>query len=431
MEREIGIAGYPKLLEKRHENTLWTRYVTCALGIWLLAGLMTFPQPSILIGCSDALSGLALLIFGLFSMKEEKRWAPWSVCGVGIWLQIAPILLAIPTPYEYLNDTIIGVLAIALSVIIPGTPGLIESGPEVPADWSYNPSSWLQRLPVVVLGFFASLIARYLAAYHYTYINTLPDPLFGDTAAHSVSAYAAIGASLYTILTMVGCKGGSRRWHTMPWMVLLFGALVVGGGVISSLCVLFQPLTEGSWSSWGILEAVVVLLMIAFAMDEVMATLQFLIQAKKDGKSFKWTFWYGSRSVGGHIDTRSPALNAPLKSLLPAMCWGATLPVTLVLSVIVGIWLMVYRGNVHELDVANHILGAFVCLFSITAFAEVCRSVRLLNILLAIVVAVLPWYFGAANSVWTSSFVAIVLALVSIPKGSVYQRYGSLQRFIK
>jgi hypothetical protein len=48
-------------------------------------------------------------------------------------------------------------------------PGMSREGmmdrSTVPPGWTYSPSSWLQRLPVIALGFFGFLIARYLAAY--------------------------------------------------------------------------------------------------------------------------------------------------------------------------------------------------------------------------------------------------------------------------
>ena len=68
-----------------------------------------------------------------------------------------------------MNNTIIGALAIIFSMLVPMMPGMSHASmidkSTVPPGWTYSPSSWLQRLPIIALGFFGFLIARYLAAY--------------------------------------------------------------------------------------------------------------------------------------------------------------------------------------------------------------------------------------------------------------------------
>jgi hypothetical protein len=79
-----------------------------------------------------------------------------------------------------MNDTIVGALAIAFSVLVPMMPGMSHEGmmdeSTVPPGWTYSPSSWLQRLPIIALGFFGFLIARYLAAYQLGHIGSIWEP---------------------------------------------------------------------------------------------------------------------------------------------------------------------------------------------------------------------------------------------------------------
>jgi hypothetical protein len=61
-------------------------------------------------------------------------------------------------------------------------PGMrMLPGPTTPPGWSYNPSDWLQRAPVIALGIISFFISRYLAAYQLGYIDHAWDPIFGNS----------------------------------------------------------------------------------------------------------------------------------------------------------------------------------------------------------------------------------------------------------
>src|SRR3546814_1596001 len=49
----------------------------------------------------------------------------------------------------------------------------------VPPGWDYNPSTWLQRLPIAILAVIGILLARYLAAYQLGHTANAWDPFFG------------------------------------------------------------------------------------------------------------------------------------------------------------------------------------------------------------------------------------------------------------
>lgn len=56
----------------------------------------------------------------------------------------------------------------------------MQMGPEQPPGWSYNPSSWLQRTPVVALAWVRFFFAGSWSAYQFRHIDSLWDLFFGD-----------------------------------------------------------------------------------------------------------------------------------------------------------------------------------------------------------------------------------------------------------
>ena len=83
------------------------------------------------------------------------------------------------------------------------------------------------------------------------------------------------------------------RWRTMPWMVILFGLAVGPLGLVSVLLVTAQPLLLHAWCTLCLLSAVISVVMIGPAMDEVLASLQVLKRAKEQRKAVWTTFWKG------------------------------------------------------------------------------------------------------------------------------------------
>src|SRR5262249_26088594 len=150
----------------------------------------------------------------------------------------------------YVNDTIIGALVIVFSIVVPMMPGMSHEGmmdeSTLPPGWTYSPSSYLQRLPVIALAFVGFLIARYLAAYQLGHASSAWDPFFGGNAGKNGTEFiitsdvsrawpvpdAGLGATSYLIEVLMGAMGTATRWRTMPWMVTFFFILVVPlGGV--------------------------------------------------------------------------------------------------------------------------------------------------------------------------------------------------------
>jgi len=167
-----------------------------------------------------------------------------------------------------------------------------------PPGWSYNPSSWSERVPLMLVGFAGFCIASYLAAYQWRIIKSVWEPFFGlgsKTVLNSpISTLlpipdAAVGALGYIADVVTGAIGGTTRWKTMPWIVLCFGFAVGPLGLTSILLVILQPVKYEAWCTLCLASATISVLMIGPAMDEVLASLQYLRNLR--GKSLWKAFW--------------------------------------------------------------------------------------------------------------------------------------------
>lgn len=200
-----------------------------------------------------------------------------------------------------------------LGVPLPDGPGLSPPAAGAarrgdhagaPPGWSYNPSTWRQRLPLVGLALGGFGVATYLALFQVGVLSTVWDPFFGlgtRRVLHSSLSTvlpvpdAALGAFGYLVDAVTGAVGGTRRWKTMPWIVILFGLAVGPLGIISIALVVSQPLVVGSWCTLCLGSAVLSLAMIGPAMDEMLASLQHMRRVKDAGLPLWRHFW----GVGG------------------------------------------------------------------------------------------------------------------------------------
>lgn len=176
----------------------------------------------------------------------------------------------------------------------------MESDPSGPPGWSYNPSEWGQRLPIVgaaVLGF---AIAGYLALYQWRVVPTVWEPFFGSGSRTILNSGvsnilpipdAALGALGYLLDAVTGAVGGRDRWRSMPWIVIVFGLAVGPLGAISILLVILQPVLYDAWCTLCLASALVSVLMIGPAMDEMLASLQHVKRERSRGRSTWRTFW--------------------------------------------------------------------------------------------------------------------------------------------
>ena len=172
----------------------------------------------------------------------------------------------------------------------------------IPEGWDYNPSSWPQRFPIVGLAVIGFAVAVYLSLFQMKIIADVWEPFFGKgsrTILTSSISYvlpvpdAVLGAAGYLLDAVTGIIGGRSRWRTMPWIVIIFGVAVGPLGAVSILLVIFQPVLFNSWCTLCLASALISVLMIGPAMDEVLASLQFIKSAKRRGGSAWTAFWKG------------------------------------------------------------------------------------------------------------------------------------------
>lgn len=469
--------NHAEMLRTMRAPWLWTNFTVIALGVWLMTSPVSlgYGDPGQLgegavrvttlrhlsslasrghaLALSDLVSGALLVLLGTLSLRPRLRtdfWGRWGVCFVGIWLQFAPLVFWSPSLAGYLNDTLVGALVIGFSVLVPMMPGMahhmamMQPGPAIPPGWTYNPSSWLQRGPVIALGFVGWFISRYLAAWQLGYISSVWDPFFTHGTRLILDSKvsrswpisdAGLGATAYTFEVLMGFMGGVTRWRSMPWMVTFFGILVVPLGLTSIILVILQPLAVGTWCTLCLAAALAMLFMIPLTLDEVVAMLQFMAGAHREGKPLWRTFWVGGTIEGGGADDRSPRYGAAAGEALPAMVWGVSAPWTLVLSAALGLWIMAAPAIFHSGGRAadgEHLIGALVVTTSVVVMAEVVRAGRLLDLLFGLWLIVAPWLLaGASTGARVNDVLAgVALILLSLPRGSVRERYGRWDRAV-
>jgi uncharacterized membrane protein len=153
----------------------------------------------------------------------------------------------------------------------------------------------------------AFLIAVYLALYQWRLIDDVWDPIFGaqtrdvldSKTSESMRKWmripdAALGAIAYLGDALFGLAGSTRRWQYRPWMVILFGIDVIPLGIVSAVLVVMQGAVIGAWCFLCLVTAVISLVLVLVAYDEVWTTMLYLWRVWK--RTHDWgviwkTFW--------------------------------------------------------------------------------------------------------------------------------------------
>jgi uncharacterized membrane protein len=438
------------------EQWRWRDYATIALGVWLLASPAASGYFSTWEGWSDIASGAAIVAFGILTLSPRFDLARWGICLVGVWLLFAPLLFWTKHAAAYATDTLIGTLVISFSVLIPMMPGrthhevMRQPGPDRPPGWSYNPSDWVERGPIIAMALVGVLLSRYLAAYQLGHISFPWDPFFGDGTRRVLDSEisrawpisdAGLGATSYMLEALSGFMGGRNRWRTMPWMVVMFGILVVPLGVVSLVLVMLQPISVGAWCALCLITAAAMLIMISPAVDEVVAMAQFLHGARREGQPFWRTFWIGGTLNAYRVAAAGEptAVGRPRRSTAARIAAAMDLtnvPWNLPLCAALGVWLMASPSVLETTGLAaasDHLIGALVVTWAVISFGEVARPVRLLNILMGLAVAVAPWVVAGGTDVsrWNDVAGGTALMVLSLPRGRIEQRFGTWNRYLR
>jgi uncharacterized membrane protein len=439
---------YERSVRLQHSQNLWAHFLNIGLGLWLFASPPILGYPDWPMTLSDLVSGALIMLFSTLSLSRHMAWARFANATVGVWLLCAPLVFWAPTAAGYLNDTLVGALVIGLSVLVHPTPGVgvaaRTTGPDIPPGWRYSPSTWTQRIPIIALAFVGLYISRYLAAYQLGHIESAWDPFFGDGTERIITSEvskawpvpdAGLGALTYIMEILTGIIGGRARWRTMPWLVVLFGVMIVPLGAVSIFFIIIQPIVIGTWCSLCLVAAAAMLLQIPYSVDELVASGQFLLDRRRRGKSVLLAFLRGDTMEGGKRlppdDFERPAMTV-VKDMLGG---GVNVPWTLAASAILGVWLMCTRlvfGTEGAQADSDHLLGALIVTLSITAMGEAARPARFINILLAVALMFAPFMFDGGSLVADLAGVAsgILLILLSIPRGRIDNTYGGWSRYL-
>jgi hypothetical protein len=435
---------------------MWRDFANIVLGFWLIASPFTLGYSDVPMIRSDVVTGAVIVALGILTLFPRFDLARWGICFAGIWLLFAPLVFWTRDAGAYANDNIVGALVIAFSILIPMMPShahhrvMMTPGPDIPPGWSYNPSGWIQRGPIVAMAFVGFFLSRYLAAYQLGHIAYPWDPFFGDGTRRVLDSDisrawpisdAGLGAVSYMLEALSGLMGGRNRWRTMPWMVLMFGVLVVPLGVVSIVLVILQPVAVGAWCTLCLVTAAAMLIMISPAIDEIVAMGQFLADARREGKAFWHIFW-----VGGTLERYETAGSAESSAMTHrqqrstmARIVGALdlkhVPPTLILSALLGMWLMAAPAALGVSGAAadsNYLAGALVVTWAVIAFGEVARPVRLLNIPMGLWIAGSPWLLSGATdtSRWMDLLWGGMLIALSVRRGRIEERFGGWNRVL-
>lgn len=175
----------------------------------------------------------------------------------------------------------------------------------IPPGWDYNPSTWNQRIPIIILAMVGFGIATYLALFQLKIIPSVWEPFFGDGSVNVLTSKVskilpvpdgAIGAFAYLVDAVTGVIGDKNRYRTLPWMVVVFGVAVGPLGIVSVLLVILQPVLFDSFCTLCLCSAMVSITMIGPAMDETLASLQYLKRVKNAGYS-SWSAFWGNKEI--------------------------------------------------------------------------------------------------------------------------------------
>jgi hypothetical protein len=396
-------------------------------------------------------------------------WARWASAAVGFWLLFAPLVFWTTSAAAYLNDTLVGIFAISFALALPPEPGVspiaVMTGRAVPHGWTYNPSAWTQRLPVVVLALVGLYVSRYLAGYQLGHIDHVWEPFFRGAPDNPrngmeeiiTSAVAkawpisdgGLGGITYALEILTGIIGLKARWRTMPWLVILFGIMIVPLSVTSITFVIIQPIVIGTWGTLALIGAAAMFVQIPYAVDELIASFQFLRRRVQAGQNWVSVFFVGDTDdeasapgrpaagvgppVGSRGDERDEFDRPPL-AVLKDMTGGVSLPWNLLLSGLIGLWLLFTRltlGSTGAMANADHVLGFLVLTILSIAAAEPTRAVRYLNVLSGLALLATPFLFGAGSAAMIGSIVCgVALIVLSLKRGPIRERYGAWTKLI-
>lgn len=458
-----AVGENPEELRARHEqwrrsahgDTRWAHFVNIALGCWILVQPVIVEVEETALFWSEVFLGAALIFFATLSLSWRLAWARWASAAVAAGIMAVPFLFWTGNPAAFLSDTLVGAFAFGLAVGTRPEPGTsvvaAMTGPEIPPGWSYNPSAWTQRLPIIFLALIGVLIARYLSAYQLGQIDSVWEPFFpglpDDPAKNGTEAVitssvseafpipdAALGGYTYALEIVTGIVGSRARWRTMPWLVFLFGLMIAPLGIVSILFVIIQPIVIGTWATLTLIGAAAMLIQIPYSLDELLATIQFLRRRAKAGRPWLRVFLFGDTDQGQRGERTDEFERAPGAVLRDMLAGGVNLPWNLALAAVLAASLLFTRltfGAEGAMADADHLIGFLALTIISLAAAEVARPLRYGLIPLGAVLLITPFLLEAGATHRIGSIViGLMLIALSFRRGAIRERYGTWDRYI-
>jgi hypothetical protein len=436
----------------------WAHFVNIGLGTWLVTqpALINVVEP--LLRMSELVLGCLLILCAALSLSWRAQWARWACAGIGAAVMAIPFLFSTASAAAYLSDTLVGALIFGFAVCTKPDPGpsalAALTGPDTPPGWSYNPSVWTQRLPIIGLALIGLYVSRYLAAYQLGHVPSVWEPFFAGSVVDprngteeiitsSVSrawpvSDAAVGGYTYLLEILTGIVGSRTRWRTMPWLVLLFGLMIAPLGITSIFFIVIQPIIIGTWSTLALIAAAAVLVQIPYSLDEMIATLQFLRRRINAGQNWLRVLLVGGTDdMPGAANTEAPTdeFDRPPSAILKEMFGGGvSLPWNLAICALIGLSLLFTRitlGAHGNLANAHHLIGSLVLTVVSVAAAEVARPVRYVTVVLGAALLVVPFVYQTDFAGTVASVISgAALIALSIRRGPIRERYGKWSRLL-
>ncbi|WP_417526009.1 NAD-dependent epimerase/dehydratase family protein [Marinovum sp.] len=447
-------AAHEQDYRRQHRANLWAHWANFGLGLWLLTSPPLLGYGDSWLAVSDVIAGLALCLLGLISLSWQWPHARFAAAAVGCWIMFAPLVFWTENGAAYVNATLTGLLAVGFALGLPPAPGVSpaasQTGPVIPKGWSYSPSDWFQRLPVILLAVVGLLVSRYLTAYQLGSIDSVWEPFFagsepGKNGTEQIITSevseawpvpdAGLGALTYALEILVGLIGSAKRWRTMPWLTVLFGVMIVPLGAVSIFFIMIQPIVIGTYSTLALIAAGAMLLQIPYAVDEIVATIQFLIRRHRAGRPWLLVFFTGDTDEGSGTLNAAPFERPPSAILRDMLTGGVTLPWSLAASIGVALWLMLsplYLSWDSPVAPAVHICGALALTVSVTALASVMRLARGLNVIIGVVLIFVPLVTGGTWMAYLTCILAGLLLIgLAVPRGPIGGSYGPMDAWIR
>lgn len=439
----------------QHGDNRWVHMLNVALGSWLFTQplLINVQEPALRVG--EMLLGALLMIFATAALSWRAQWARWVCAAIGIVVMALPFMFWTQNAAAYLSDTLVGALVVAFAVATKPEPGVspmaASAGPLIPLGWTYNPSSWTQRMPIILMALFGLYVSRYLAGYQLGHIPHVWDPFFEgsrtdpqngteEVIMSSLSkafpvSDAALGGYTYLLEILTGVVGSVARWRTMPWLVILFGLMIAPLGVTSIAFIIIQPILIGTWSIVALLGAAAILVQIPYSLDEMIATIQFLRRRQRAGRNWLVVLFRGDTDEGTPAARDHDEFNRPAGAVLRDMAGGGVnLPWNLALAAAIGFALLfspVLLDAQGLLAHAHHVAGCLALTVVSIAAAEVARPTRYLNVPVGLALACVPLFTDASMLVDAVSIGAgMALVILSLRRGAVKEQYGGWGRFL-